>query len=64
MAYHVTRSTDSNYVPMEGHKKASLTIRSRIWLEKIFPISRDQQPEIEFWVENTLVASYSRTVIA
>ena len=42
MAYHVTRNTDSNYVPTEGHKKGSLTIHSRIWLGNIFPISRDQ----------------------
>ena len=42
MSYRVTRNTDSNYVPMEGHKKGSLTIRSRIWLGNIFPISRDQ----------------------
>jgi len=42
MAYLVTRNTDSNYLPMEGHKKGSLTIRSRIWLGNIFPISRDQ----------------------
>ena len=42
MSYRVTRNTDSNYVPMEGHKKGSLTIRSQIWLGNIFPISRDQ----------------------
>ena len=44
LSYRVARNTDSNYVPIEGHKKGSLTIRSRIWLENILPISRDQQP--------------------
>jgi len=39
MAYLVTRNTDSNYLPMEGHKKVSLTISSQIWLGNIFPIS-------------------------
>jgi len=42
MAYLVTRNTDYNYLPMEGHKKGSLTIRSQIWLGNIFPISWDQ----------------------
>ena len=44
MAYLVTRNTDSHYSPLEGHRKGSLTIRSKIWFENIFPISRDQQP--------------------
>jgi len=42
MADLVTRNTDSNYLPMKGHNKGSLTIRSQIWLGNIFPISRDQ----------------------
>ena len=42
MAYHVTLNTDSNYLPMEGHKNGSLRIRSWIWLGNIFPIARDQ----------------------
>ena len=42
MSYRVTRNMDSNYVPLEGHKKGSLMIRSRIWPGNIFPISRDQ----------------------
>ena len=33
---------DSNYLPEEGRKNGSLTIRSRNWLGNIFPISRDQ----------------------
>ena len=37
-----TRNTESNYVPMDGRKNVNLTIRSRIWLGNIFPISRDQ----------------------
>ena len=42
MSYRVTRKTDSNYVPMQGSKTGSLTIRSWIWLGNIFPISRYQ----------------------
>ena len=42
MSHQVTRNLDSYYVPMEGHKNGSLTIRSRIWLGIFFPISRDQ----------------------
>ena len=42
MSYLVTRNTDSNYLPMEGHKNGSQKIRSQIWLGNIFPISRDQ----------------------
>ena len=64
MAYHVTRNTGSNYVLMEGHKKGSLMIRSRIILEIFIPYREINNLEIEFWVENTLVASYSRVVIA
>ena len=64
MSYRVTRITDSNYVPMEGHKKGSLMIRSRIILEIFIPYREINNLEIEFWVENTLVASYSRAVIA
>ena len=28
---------------MEGRKNGSLTIRTRVWLENIFPILRDQK---------------------
>ena len=42
MSHRVSWNTDSNYVPMEGHKNGSLTIRTRNWLGNIFPISRDQ----------------------
>ena len=42
MSYRVTRKTDSNYVPMQGSKNGSLTIRSWIRLWNICPISRDQ----------------------
>ena len=42
MTYRVTRKTDSNYVPMQGSKNGSLTIRFGIWLENICPILREQ----------------------
>jgi len=64
MAYLVTRNTDSNYLPMEGQKKGSLTIRVQIWLGNIFLYREINNLEIKFRIENTLVASYSRAVIA
>ena len=64
MSYWVPRKMDSNYVPMEAHKNVSLTIHSRIRLGNIFPISRDQSSRKKFCAKNTLVASYSRAVIA
>ena len=64
MAYLVTRNTDSNYLPMEGHRKGSLTIPSQICLEIFFLYREINNLEIGIWVENTLVASYSRAVIA
>ena len=42
MSYWITRKTDSIYVSMQEHKNESLTIRSRIRLGNIFPISLDQ----------------------
>ena len=45
MSHQVTRNTDSNSVPMEGRKNGSLTIRSRIWLGNISPISRDKSSQ-------------------
>ena len=42
MSHRDTRNKDSSYVPMEGCKNCSLTIRTRFWLGNIFPISRDQ----------------------
>ena len=64
MSYWVTRILDSNYVPMEAHKNGSLKIHSRIRLGNIFPISRDQSSRKKILWKNTLVASYSRAVIA
>ena len=52
MAYHVTRNTDSNYLPMKGHKKGSLMIRSQIWLGNIFPISQDQRSRHQIFGKN------------
>jgi len=40
-SHQVTQNTDSNYALMEGRKNGSLTIRTRIWLGNIFPISWD-----------------------
>ena len=45
MSYWVSRKTDSNYAPMEEHKNGSLTIRSRIRLGNVFPISGDQSSQ-------------------
>ena len=42
MSLRVSGNTNSNYVLMEGHKNGSLTNRSWISLENIFPISWDQ----------------------
>ena len=64
MSFRVTRNTDSNYGPTEGRKNGSLRIRSRIWLGNIFPISRFQLSRNKILPNNTLVASYSRAVIA
>ena len=49
---------------MEGRKNGSLAIRLRIWLGKIFPISRINNLEIKFWVKNTFEACYSQAAIA
>jgi len=49
---------------MEGRTNGSLTIRTQIWLGNILPISQINNLETKFWVKNTLVASYSRVVIA
>ena len=44
--YHwVPRNSDSNYMPIEGHKNGSLTFSSQIWLWNTFPISRDQSSQ-------------------
>ena len=55
---------DSNYVPMEGSKNGSPTIRSWIWLGHICPISRDQSSRNKILVKYTLVASNFRAVVA
>ena len=64
MSYWVTRKMDSNYVPMEEHKKGSLTIHSRIRLGNIFIYHLINHLEKKFCAKNTLVASYSCAVIA
>ena len=64
MSYRVTRNTESNYVPMEGHKNGSLAIRYEFGLEIFFLYRVIDNLEIKFWAKNKLVPSYSRAVIA
>ena len=64
MSYRVTRNINSNYVVMEGRKNGSLMIRSWIWLKNIFPTSHDQSSRIKILCKNTIMASYSRAIIA
>ena len=64
MSYGVTRKMVSNYVPMDEQKNGSLTIQSRIRLGKIFLYHVINHLEKKFCAKNTLVASYSRAVIA
>ena len=47
LPHRVTRTTDSNYLPMEGRKNENLTFYSRIWLGNFFPITRDQSSRNE-----------------
>jgi len=42
-SHRVIWNTDSNYLPIEGGKTGSLTIRTQICLGNIFPISWDQK---------------------
>ena len=49
---------------MEGSKTRSRTIHTWIWLGNIFPISWDTESRNQILGKKTLVASYSRTVIA
>ena len=55
---------DSNYVLMEEHKNGSLTIHHDLGLEIFFLYHVINRLEIKFCAKNTLVASYSRAVIA
>ena len=45
LSQRVTRNTDSNYVPREGHRNGSLKLRSRIRLGNILPVSHDQSSQ-------------------
>ena len=47
--HRVTRTVDSNYVPVEGRKNGSLTFWSRNWLGNIFFISRDRSSQNQFF---------------
>ena len=61
----VTRNSDSNYVPIEGRTNGNLMFCSRNWIWNIFPISWDQSSQYQiFFKKNTLMACYSRTIIA
>ena len=40
--HRVFINSESNYVPMDGRKNGSLTIRTQIWQGNIFPVSQDQ----------------------
>ena len=63
-AQRVTRNTDSNYVPTDGQKNQVLRLAREFHLEKFFLFHEIDNLEIKFWAKNTLVASYSRAVIA
>ena len=64
LAQRVTRNMDSDYEPIGGRKNGSVKFCSRIWLRNIFSISRDHSFQNKIWVENMLVATYLRALIA
>ena len=64
LPHWVTRTADSNYVPIDRRKNGSLTFCSRIWLGNIFIISRDQHVKVKIsvktYVSGLLFASRNR----
>ena len=64
MVHRVTRNSDSNYVPIEGCEKGRQTFFHEIGFKVFIQYREMNHLKVKFWKEDTLVASYSRALIA